>query len=349
MNMNHSQQNRLNALLHTKAQGFSLIELMIALVLSIIIIGGAISVFIASKRSVTEVEQVSALSENGRFAVQLLTYSVRHISFMGGTHPADIRRDASLGAVATCTGGADAYDTTQSFFAIVATGGTDLGCITDALAGTDILVLKGVMPQPIHDADPDDPNAPRDGVFSFPAGGLAANEVYVVANNEGGVILDGADTPPDVSIGEEFAFGAAWPYRMEIYYISDGAARNGGTPTLSRKVLRWGGAAMVIDTEDLVQGAENMQFLFSYDSDADGDADTEGDSVAVQAAGRWDEVTSMQAFILLRSEDADTLYDNQKTYNLGDVPVTVADNRRRILMSSNIVMRNPRLFLRGGS
>ena len=72
---------------HQPAKGFSLVELMVAMVLGFIVIGGAISVYLASKRSLTEVEQVATLSENGRFALQLLGYSVRHIGFYGGANP----------------------------------------------------------------------------------------------------------------------------------------------------------------------------------------------------------------------------------------------------------------------
>ena len=65
---------------------------MVAMVLGVIVIGGAISVYLASKRSLTEVEQVATLSENGRFALQLLGYSARHIGFYGGPNPTILRR-----------------------------------------------------------------------------------------------------------------------------------------------------------------------------------------------------------------------------------------------------------------
>ncbi len=329
-----------------KAGGFSLIELMVSIVLGMIILAGATSIYLASKRSMTEGEQVAAVSENGRFALQLLNTAVRHVSFFGGSNPADIREDGSLGAVTgDCTGDAVAYDTDNAMFAVRTTSASILGCITDAVPNTDVLVIKGVAPSPLYDADPDDSSATRDGVISFPTG-LNAEDVYVIANSESGILLDGADTAPSVSVGTEFAQGVAWPYRMQIYYI-----RNAATPTLSRKVLQWDSSAgaMAVQTQDLVQGVENIHYLFSYDSDGDGEVDALGDAAAVQAADAWDLVMSLQVFMLVRSDVADPNYTDEKTYNLGDISVTPGGNVRRILLNTDIAMRNPRLVLRGGA
>ncbi|MCP5189064.1 MAG: PilW family protein [Pseudomonadales bacterium] len=342
------------------ARGFSLIELMVSIVLGLIIIAGAASIYLASKRSMTEVEQVAAVSENGRFALQLLNSAVRHVSFFGGSRPPDIRDDASLGAVTgDCNAPADAYNTDESFFAVRATGtpGSSvsvLGCITDALANTDVLVIKGVAPSPLYDADPDDPNAPRDGNISFPTGAWSSQESYVVSNSESGILVDGADTPrPSVAVGTEFALGVAWPYRLQIYYI-----RNivGGIPTLARKVLAWDTASgtMSIQTQDLVQGVENIRYLFSYDSDGDGEVDTTSSLTDMPGATDllWSQVISLQVYLLVRSDAADPDYLDEKTYNLGDIsytPTGDARSVRRILLNSDIAMRNPRLVLRGGA
>jgi type IV pilus assembly protein PilW len=322
---------------------------MVSIVLGLIIIGGAASVYLASKRSMTEGEQVAAISENGRFALQLLNSAVRHVGFFGGSRPVDIREDGSLGAVTgDCTGDAAAYDTENAMFAVRATSASVLGCINDALPNTDVLVIKGVVPSPLYDADPDDPSATRDGAISFPTG-LSAQDVYVISNSESGILLDGADTAPSVSVGTEFAQGVAWPYRMQIYYIRQ--TNVNAIPTLSRKVLEWDttSGAMAVQTQDLVQGVENIHYLFSYDSDNDGEVDTLGDAQEVETADAWDLVMSLQVFMLVRSDVADPNYTDEKTYTLGDLSVTPGGNVRRILLNTDIAMRNPRLVLRGGA
>ncbi|MCB1732518.1 MAG: PilW family protein [Halieaceae bacterium] len=342
-----------------KAGGFSLIELMVSIVLGMIILAGATSIYLASKRSMTEGEQVAAISENGRFALQLLNTAVRHVGFFGGSNPADIREDGSLGVVAgdcdSGTGPAAAYTTDNAMFAVRTTSASVLGCIDDAYLGpdgngTDVLVIKGVAPSPLYDADPDDPSATRDGVISFPTG-LSAEDVYVIANSESGILLDGADTAPSVSVGTEFAQGVAWPYRMQIYYVRQPAG--GGAPMLSRKVLQWDSTAgaMAVVTQDLVQGVENIHYLFSYDSDGDGEVDALGDlsDVGGPTDDNWNLVMSLQVYMLVRSDVTDPNYTDEKTYNLGDISVTPGGNVRRILLNTDIAMRNPRLVLRGGA
>ncbi len=326
--------------------GFSLIELMVAMVLGLIIVTGAASVYLASKRSLTEVEQVAAISENGRFALQLMGYSVRHIGFLGGAAAQDVRGDDSLGSVSgDCSGDAEAYDTANAFFAVRATAASLLTCITDAVPNTDVLVIKGVGPSPLYDADPDDSSADRDGSISFPSG--LDNEVtYLIANSERGILVDRNGTSPDVREGQEFALAVAWPYNLQVYYV-----RNGDVPTLSRKVLQWDSTAgaMALNTQDLVQGVENMRFLFGYDSTNNGEADSVGNLTTVTNADAWDSVTSMQTFILLRNDVDDPSYENDKTYQLGDISIVPGDNARRILVQGEITLRNPRLILRGGA
>jgi type IV pilus assembly protein PilW len=331
---------------HQPTKGFSLVELIVAMVLGVIVIGGAISVYLASKRSLTEVEQVVSLSENGRFALQLIGYSARHIGFYGGASPGDIIRPDGLGTVAgDCTGDAAAYDADNSFFAIRATRAEVRGCITDAMPYTDVLVIKGVATRPLYDANPEDPTAPRDGIISFPAGQWNSQQTYVIANSESGMLLDGADTPPDVGEGSEFALAVAWPYRLQIYYIRDGA-----TPTLSRKILAWDAEteSISIQTEDLVQGVENMRFRFGYDSNNDDEVDTLANVTDVAIANKWDKVTSLQVFLLLASDVSDPNYTDEKTYQLGDIAVSPEDSVRRILVHSDMTLRNRRLVLRGG-
>jgi type IV pilus assembly protein PilW len=316
-------------------KGFSLIELMVAMVLGFIVIGGAISVYLASKRSLTEVEQVATLSENGRFALQLLGYSIRHIGFYGGPNPDDYNCDPSDSCIpleppaGDCTGDAAAYKAEDSFFALRATSATVAGCITDAMPYTDVLVIKNAGSSPL-------------------SGGWSSQQTYVIAGGVSFKLRDGADMPLD--IGES---NVAYPYRLQIYYI-----RKGATPTLSRKILAWDAVteSMAIQTEDLVQGVENMRFRFGYDSDYDGEVDTLANVADVTGADKWDVVTSLQVFLLLASDVIDPNYTNDKTYQLGDIAVNKEYlefygrpvNVRRILLHSDITLRNRRLAWRGG-
>lgn len=345
------------------ASGFSLIEFMIAILLGTILISGAVSVYLASKRSYIEVEQVGGLSENGQFGLQILKDSLRHVGFYGPSRPGDFTEDASLGAVASdCTGIAAAYDLDNYFFYATTTGdpGTAFGCVTDAVTGTDVLVLKYLVPRPTTDSDPDDPNAPTDGVLSFPTA-LSATETYAIVNSEYGLLLDGADsgTAPDVTEGETFGRGVAWPYRFEIYYVRKAPVGSGFMPTLARKILSFESGAMTVVTEDLVEGVELFYLRFGIVNAVSGEVESytsvgDFDNAGTLAAG-WNLVDSIRVFVLVRSATEDPLYTDAKTYNLGDIPITPSTdaqypvNARRLMMQGSVSLRNPKLVIRGGA
>lgn len=66
-----------------KAQGFSLIELMIAMVVGLMLIGGIITVFAGSKRSAQVNSTMALLQEHGRFALNSIVSDVRMAGFQG--------------------------------------------------------------------------------------------------------------------------------------------------------------------------------------------------------------------------------------------------------------------------
>ena len=60
-----------------RSAGFSLIELMVALTISLIMIGGAIGILYSTKVSYTENERLARIQENGRAAFELLLTPLR--------------------------------------------------------------------------------------------------------------------------------------------------------------------------------------------------------------------------------------------------------------------------------
>jgi len=66
-----------------RTAGFSLIELMVALVLGLILMGGVISVFITSKSTYSLNNALGAVQESGRFAMGLMAPNIRMAGFMG--------------------------------------------------------------------------------------------------------------------------------------------------------------------------------------------------------------------------------------------------------------------------
>lgn len=60
-----------------RQHGFSMVELLVALVLSTILLGGIIQLFIGSKQTYRFHDALSRLQENGRFALEIMSHDIR--------------------------------------------------------------------------------------------------------------------------------------------------------------------------------------------------------------------------------------------------------------------------------
>lgn len=64
-----------------RQRGFTLVELMVAMVLGLILIAGVIQVFAANQQTYRVTENLSRLQESGRFAMEFITREVRVIDY----------------------------------------------------------------------------------------------------------------------------------------------------------------------------------------------------------------------------------------------------------------------------
>ena len=66
-----------------RTQGFSLIELLLALALGVVVVAGIVQLFVGNSQTYTLLTGQSRLQENGRFALDFIERSVRSAGFMG--------------------------------------------------------------------------------------------------------------------------------------------------------------------------------------------------------------------------------------------------------------------------
>ncbi|MEM1110592.1 MAG: PilW family protein [Pseudomonadota bacterium] len=326
----------------TKQMGFSLVELMVSVVLGGMMMAAASALYLASKNSYQEVEEFTSLTENTRFAERLVTDALRHAGFFGEVSANKVTLDGSLGTVSgDCTGAAAAWDVNNYVTATTASSsGAAFGCITDAVPGTDVLVVKRVRPQPLTDG-PGDGSSPN-GTIDTPST-IDATRPYILTNNVLGLLFDAGGGTPTVTVGGDVPGGSAWEYQFEAYYV-----RNTDIPSLSRKVLIRSGSAQTITTEDLVQGVERLTLSLGYDSDGDDEVDTFGSVSSV--AGNWDRVYSVGVFLLVRGAVPDPQYVDGKTYRIANstfTPDSSVQSYRRLLTQARVALRNPKLIIRG--
>jgi len=322
---------------------YSLIELLVAMVVGLILIGGTASVYLASKRSYIEVEMMARMTQNGRFALQMVSESLLHAGHFGESQVGNIRSDNDLtDPTNDCTDTAATYDAEHYLVVEIPTTASVFGgCIDDVMPNTSVLVIKSVLPMKLIDSDNDND---IDGDDNNPET-ISATNTYVMTNLSGGIIFNGGDaSPPSITVGGDVSEGSAWVYQLQIYYIRDPGT---GTPELARKVL----VNNSLQTEVLVEGIENMSFLFGLDSDANGDIDTYS-TVANVPPTAWNNISSIQINLLVRAETTDVNYTNTKVYNLSGLAANIGplnDNFHRTVMQSTVLLRNPKFVIRGNT
>lgn len=320
-----------------RQHGMSMVELLVAMVIGMIVIGGAISLFVASKRSYTENERSERMIENARFALQMLQMEVRHAGFFGESAPPGISVKSGLSSVTgDCDDAGAAYKVSNSeyMFAVrVDASGAALGCINDAVPDTDVLVIKSVRPQPLSPAE-----AAAD-----------KNKAYVAANPISGLLFDNSNWAtnaefdeyvPSVPSGDP-EIGHVWEYSFHVYYVRDGAV-----PHLARKTLKWAGTKMQLETEEIVEGVESLRVRLGVDGDSNGEVDSYLKSDEI-ASSDWDRVMSVELQMLVRSAEPDPAYVDQRKYEIGGETVTPGGNFHRTVIGSVISVRNPKLLIRG--
>lgn len=133
-------------------RGFSLIELMVAILVGIILLGGMIQIFIMSRTSYRVQTSLNYMQENLRFAANQLNYSVRMSGFLhtipdasNGTVAVNIATSPPCG-ISSWVSGMQGFDGTATS---VPSG---LTCINSAnyLPGTDVLSVIYAEPQFVY-------------------------------------------------------------------------------------------------------------------------------------------------------------------------------------------------------
>ncbi len=299
------------------SRGMTIVELLVAMVIGLFLVGATYSMFLAYKRSYTITDQVSRMAENGRFALHLVSSDVRLAGFFGEASVYNVDRGRNLGEVSNdCSGVAAAYDLDN--YIVVAEADDDgaaLGCIDDAVPDTGILIVKSVLPQRL-------------------AAAADENKIYVATNRLQGVLFSGDDpSPPSISGTGDVPNGDYWEYRFVAYYI-----RAGAVPSLARKVMQFSGGQQQIVTQDIVEGVEELRAMAAVDGDGDGRVDR---VLAPDAVDDWTDVAHLQLFLLVRSVEPEAGYEDDKTYSLGEVDFgPVGDNFKRTLLEGSVALRN---------
>src|SRR5882724_2211019 len=68
-------------------RGFSLVELMIAMAISLFLLSALVAIFVNSSSSARELANANSMIDNGRLVIQLLQNDLEHAGYWGGYIP----------------------------------------------------------------------------------------------------------------------------------------------------------------------------------------------------------------------------------------------------------------------
>lgn len=318
--------------------GFTLVELMVALVLSIFVIGGVLMVYMTSSQNYRYQEAAAIMMENGRTAIELMSRDLRLASYWRcvGWNPENLSNHLPSNQRGLfATNGNNAPDTLRTLYALDETAVTLLADV-ELTALDTVPIPPTVTPNDISVSD----GSNFVGNEIVVIGDCAKGDIFPITGVSGNTLSHNC-----LTCVENYAAGAALLAVEDTQYsIAD---NDRGQPALFRSVN--GGAA-----EELIEGVEDMQIFFGEDTDSDGIANRYVTADVINAPcadgtnpGCWLRVTSVRISLLMRTTldaDDDNLTAGPQTFNYNGTTVTAADDGRlRRVFTTVVALRNHRV------
>ena len=347
--------------------GLTVIELMIGLMLSLLLVGGVIQVYLGTKSTYSVTEGMSRLQENTRFSMDMMASDIRMAGYIPCSRP-----ETTTNTVVPTSWWTAFFDNPIKGFEDGANPFPD-DSSNEVAVGTDsILILRGgdkVAGVNLLDASNNEIILQRnletedewveDGSLMIAcdathASLFQADDIQSSVATTVEIASGSGDVPGNTSTDLGHAFGndaQISNYKAVVYYVSDAVSGDGYS--LYRRYLNTNGSKQnTVIKEELIEGIESMQILYGLDTDstADGVADRYVKADAIND-DEWGSVVSVRVGILYASEDGlrDEEGTDNKTYIVANTSIGVTsdqdethaqDRRKRYVSNMTVNIRN---------
>lgn len=339
-----------------KQQGFSIVELLIALVLGLIIIGAALGGFMSTRETYAIQSELLRIQDNARYIVAEVQRSVRQAGFSGCsnrlTQDNVVKKTTALSAfthdIRTIDGNNNSTETSSNGLAtpeesdwlsvsyantdrqcIVASHDPDTGVITcegnNPFAQGELLVItdcrQTTVFQQSNQVDPDTPATLKQ-----------VHHQVSDAISPGNCQQALGSSCNEASEPYQFAPGSTvFAMQRERFLV---AKNNFGQDTLYRQELAASSASLGIENNELISGIAGVQMVFG--------ARNASGQIAYQPlnlVSNPENIIAMRLSLLLEGEKPDLAETQQLTF--GGQSQTFNDGRLRQVYESHITLRNP--------
>ena len=310
-----------------KAQGVSLVELMVSMTLGLILIGGLMSLYLGSRDADKTRTELSDIEANARVALNSLRQVIEHAGYRSVENVALFEKpfysamDGSIDNVACL----DANDSVISNGLLTPPSELE-DYTTDSDNGDSITV--------IYLADhPDKGDIFTDcafGDYSIQNSTPAQNSERQKAcstdtdhskQGEVGDIAEGMDVPSDAKIYSGFFLKAQ------------------GSESL-KSLVCYGSRSISEEPQLIAENIDNMQFLYGVKKDG---STTYKTASTIEGLDEWESVVSVQVAILVGSQNTEVLVGpKERSYQLLDETVTKeqSDHRMYKVYTTTIALQN---------
>ncbi|MGI9277492.1 MAG: PilW family protein [Endozoicomonas sp.] len=338
--------------------GYSLVELMIALVLGLVLLGGVGHLFLSSNRTYMLQDELSRIQENARFALELLSRDIRMSGYTGC--PSHTSLANTLYTTTSSREWMTHFDKGVLGIPVSSKSRIDSSAISEAIvvhrvdSEDGLPVSSHTVSQAratfteSHGHDEGDLLAlvreNCEQVSVFRAGlGTTGSSVFHLAGTGGTLYNCTSQLQGDFNCMSSSSGASNYshehsqlvPLSSVAYYLRT----SNGIPNLYRKYAGEYQSGNAVHAESLVEGIEGLSFLYGYDSDGDGVANQYRTAAEIGLfSNDWRNVTSVRLELLARSEQE--VADQPQSYFFSGTRITPADRYLRRTFLMTIELRN---------
>ena len=326
-------------------QGLTLVELLVAMAISVTVMSGVIVVLLTSKLSFITQGELAILQENARYAMRLMAEELRMAGFSGCSSKALFTANSIVGATDSLflnAPGIHGFEHEAGVTSFPAEFGSDVKAGTDAILirraqNTGYSVVAHVPEKAsfklnkAHDLKASeimvvaDARCQQLGMFQISHAQAASATIEHSSNSQVtskkvspgncSQLLRGnmscQNPPPPGTLGEPYTVGSRMmSLSSHAFYV--GISKLGGDiPALYRERLVYSDDKVSTTAQELLQGVENLQILYGVDTlNNDGRADSY--MKANDPAIDWSAVVTVRIALRLRS--IHPVYPSEESY-----------------------------------
>ena len=325
----------------TKHQGFTLVEIMIALLLGVFMTAGIGNIYVGSNETGRLQENLSRIQENGRFALDYLAQEIRPAGFQGCPNL------SAVSPVNVIKNFPSSFDFQSAMKGYEYDGSTLSGYTPAAnvVSNTDIITIQrggGCNASVSLSLDNND-----DVIEVSDNCGFEANDFLVISDCQTTDIV-AASSISNGSGAQEIAHGASvnttadlsklYDTKAEVFriysrefYIKNNAD---GIPALYQREVKEVGDIASPNEEELIDGVEDMKLTYGVKNTNNTYA-----YLSASAVTNWEQVKSVRIHLLMRSID-NNLTQAAVNIDFDGTTVIPTDRRLRRVFSTTVFLRN---------